>query len=273
MADLKKIIQDKNVDLDQLESFITYLASGFSLFSSSFTLIKSAPSQAKIPISEAEKLRVEFSKLIQNKPKSFVRARLPIYFVSLIGFANRRGEGTALATNISKFVSQSTLLEAPNANLERVQEVLECLEALNQPYYLTTLNRKLDPFSGVFGGEKPNSFTKMLAEATQLTSSKLQASLPKPTQEPPPPPPPSDSKPPTVLTKVPPRTIQILPPTSLNEESKDAEDAQQDEPSKEYIPEEINKIEDRILGFKKSTLIWTSFGLLTIFVSYKILKE
>lgn len=270
MSELQTVIKSRNVDLDQLESFITYLASGVSLFNNSFTIIKSAPSQASIPLSEAQKLRVEFSKLIGGKPKSFIRTRLPIYFVALVDFANKRGQGVSLTTNIKKFVAMARSIDASSATSDTIRGLLNCLEALNQTYYLTPLNRKLDRLNYFFRGEAPNSFTKMLAEATELTASKLQSLLPTTS-------PPSLGPPPTkVLTLVPPSTINVLSPLPTLTNTRKVPEANteaEDEPSKDFTPEEIENVEQRILGLKKSTFIWTSVGLVTLLVSYNILKE
>lgn len=199
---LVSTLQDRNVDLDEFEAVLTFVLIGFS-FNSNFEILKPATIQNAISRTEAQNLSKIVMAYIKGKPKSFLRIRLPLVLISLVGFSIKKAEGSTLAERTQTFTQILKSFESNNQ--EELSTILSCLKALNQPYYTNTLNSKLDPFANIFQGRVPQSFSNLLGEATTLCESKLQpstqGSLPQP---------PSLSKEPSTPSK--PSTLSPISP-------------------------------------------------------------
>lgn len=196
---LVSTIQDRNVDLDEFEAVLTFVLIGFS-FNSNFEILKPATVQNAISRTEAQNLSKIVMAYIKGKPKSFLRVRLPLVLISLVGFSIKKAKGSTLAERTQTFTQILKSFESNNQ--EELSTILSCLKALNQAYYTNTLNSKLDPFANIFQGRVPQSFSNLLSEATTLCESKLQpstqGSLPQPpslSKEPPDPSKPSTLSP------------------------------------------------------------------------------
>lgn len=178
MSELLQLTKDNidadAVDLDSLQALVTYLAVGFT-FQNDFKILKFSD-RSKITKAQATSLRNQFNSIIQGKPKSYLRARLPIFVVGLVEYATEMLSGVPSAARVQTFkallggVDNSTL----NVNSFNLLKSM-CTQSLARPYYTRKLNSTLDPVSSFFDGQTPNSFSNSLTECAALLDSKVQA--------------------------------------------------------------------------------------------------
>ena len=170
----KENIQARSVDLDELQALIQYLAVGLS-FQSSFEILKHS-NKSKISKAQATRLRSEFLALVGGKPKSYLRARLPLFMIGIVQYSTQAILNEPVVTRINTFKSllngfdNSTL----SANVLQTLKTI-CSQGLSLPYYTSKLNSTLDPVSSFFSGQTPNSFSNSLTEFVGLLDQRLQA--------------------------------------------------------------------------------------------------
>lgn len=151
-------IQTKRVDADALEQLFMFAMSGIS-FRNSFQVIIGVPSST-ISKQEALGLKSTITTLVNGVPRRTVRMLLPALFIGLIGYGIQTSEGLSANQKLSSFQNlfQSLLRKSiPDAEVESLQRISEALRASE---YEARLNSSLDPFSGLFDGSPPNSFSK-----------------------------------------------------------------------------------------------------------------
>lgn len=162
MNSTQTIIVSNDVDLSEIENLLRYLAIGFSL-SSSFQVVKSRQA-SRIPKSEADRLRAEFSSLFNRKPKAYLRKRLPLLLIGLVKFGTDKSEAVGLDQRILAFRDLIRKYDENQFTPEERSSVLTMANSLSTPYYANTLNRSLDPLSSFFEGQKPRSYSNAVAE-------------------------------------------------------------------------------------------------------------
>jgi len=163
------------VDLDGLESLLTYMAIGFT-FNSSFNILKDN-ARAAIPKSEADRLKTEFARFASRKSKSYLRVRIPLILIGLTRFGVDLAAGLDLGTRLQMFKSLISDFDSKRtdaATLAALKEI--AARGLNRRYYSSKLNATLDPVSSFFDGRTPGSFSNALVEFTNELSA--QASPP-----------------------------------------------------------------------------------------------
>lgn len=160
-----EVIQTKRVDADALEQLFMFAMSGIS-FHNSFQVIIGVPSST-ISKQEALDLKSTITTLVNGVPRSTVRMLLPALFIGFIGYGIQTGEGLSANQKLSSFQNlfQSLLRKSiSDAELESLQRISEALRASE---YEARLNSSLDPFSRLFDGSAPNSFSKAQNEFDQ----------------------------------------------------------------------------------------------------------
>ncbi len=162
MDSTNSIISAEDVDLNEIDSLLRYLAIGFSL-ASGFQVVKSRRSSS-IPKSEANALRDEFSTMFGGKQKQYLRKRIPLLLIGLIRFGVDKSEAVGFAKRISDFKSLIRKYDENSISPEERTILTEMSESLSRPYYSNTLNASLDPISGFFAGKAPGSFSNALSE-------------------------------------------------------------------------------------------------------------
>jgi len=174
----KENIQARSVDLDELQALIQYLAVGLS-FQSSFKILKHS-NRSSISKAQATRLRSEFLKLVGGKPKSYLRARLPLFMIGLVQYSTQAILNQPVVTRIDTFKSLLSGFDG-NSLSPKVLQTLKatCSQGLSLPYYTGKLNSTLDPVSSFFSGQTPNSFSNSLTEFVSLLDQRLQADRPE----------------------------------------------------------------------------------------------
>ena len=162
MNSTQPIIVSNDVDLSEIENLLRYLAIGFSL-SSSFQVVKSRQA-SRIPKSEADRLRAEFSSLFNRKPKAYLRKRLPLLLIGLVKFGTDKSEAIGLDQRTLSFRDLIRKYDENQFTPEERSSVLTMADSLSRPYYANTLNTALDPLSAFFEGRKPRSYSNAVAE-------------------------------------------------------------------------------------------------------------
>ena len=238
-----EILQD-SIDLEGIEALLTYLSLGFS-FNSSFPVIKRQP-RTSIPKTEADAVKLHFSRIIRGKQKSYLRARIPLILIGLIGFGLERARGESLETRVQNFKALWTQFDESSldgSQLRLLQDI--AAQGLKRRYYTSKLNPTLDSVSSFFAGVTPNSYSNAVEEFIGLTRAmEIPEAPPSPTEPPAEPPkavltPVEDAPPrPRVLNERTEPTLTVVPsPTpeielveplddtktkSTNEEDKDS---------------------------------------------------
>jgi hypothetical protein len=205
----KENIQARSVDLDELQALIQYLAVGLS-FQSSFELLKHS-NRSKISKAQATRLRSEFLTLVGGKPKTYLRARLPLFMIGLVQYSTQAILNQPVVTRIDTFKSLLSGFDS-NSLSSNVLQTLKaaCSQGLSLPYYTSKLNSTLDPVSSFFNGQTPNSFSNSLAEFVSLLDQRLQADRPERDQ----------AEPPSIkVVEEPEREIRLLPRDEAEEPS------------------------------------------------------
>lgn len=160
------------IDLDGLESLLRYFAIGFTL-DSDFRILKGAGASAKIPLSEASRLKQLFGDQFYEKPKSYLRAHLPNLILGLAVFSKSRAEGVPLRVRLNAFKSGIEALDSGEITDADLEDLLTATrDGLSRPYY-NDINDILDPAAQFFGGQAPGSFTKSLQECVRILESML----------------------------------------------------------------------------------------------------
>lgn len=162
MNSTRTIIVNNDVNLSEIENLLRYLAIGFSL-SSSFQVVKSRQA-SRIPKSEADRLRAEFSNLFNRKPKSYLRKRLPLLLIGLVKFGTDKSEAVGLDRRVQAFRDLVRKYDEEQFSPEERTTLLTMADSLSKPYYARTLNASLDPLSSFFEGQKPNSYSNAVSE-------------------------------------------------------------------------------------------------------------
>jgi hypothetical protein len=158
------------IDLDGLESLLRYLAIGFTL-DIDFRILKGAGASAKIPLSEADRLKRLFGDQFYGKSKSYLRAHLPNLILGLAVFSKSRAEGVPLSVRLDALkrgIGDLDSGEITDVDLEAL--LFAARDGLGRPYY-SGLNDVLDPAAQFFGGQAPGSFTKSLQECVRILES------------------------------------------------------------------------------------------------------
>ena len=173
----KENIQTKSVDLDDLQALIQYLAVGLT-FQNGFQILKHAV-KSNITKAQATRLRNEFLSLVGGKPKSYLRARLPLFMIGIVQYGTQAVLNEPIINRINAFKSLLRRFDEGSLNTDTLETIkATCSQGLSLPYYTSKLNNTLDPVSSFFDGRTPNSFSNSLAEFARLIDQRLQASTP-----------------------------------------------------------------------------------------------
>lgn len=173
----KENIQTKSVDLDDLQALIQYLAVGLT-FQNGFQILKHAV-KSNITKAQATRLRNEFLSLVGGKPKSYLRARLPLFMIGIVQYGTQAVLNEPIINRINAFKSLLRRFDEGSLNTDTLETIkATCSQGLSLPYYTSKLNNTLDPVSSFFDGRTPNSFSNSLAEFARLIDQRLQASAP-----------------------------------------------------------------------------------------------
>ncbi len=181
----KENIQARSVDLDDLQALIQYLGVGLS-FQSAFKILKHS-NRSSISKAQATRLRNEFLILVEGKPKSYLRARLPLFMIGLVQYSTQATLSLPVLNRIDSFKSILNGFDSNTLSVDVLQTLKAiCSQGLSLPYYTSKLNSTLDPVSSFFDGQTPNSFSNALAEFVSLLDRRIQADRPERDQAEPP---------------------------------------------------------------------------------------
>ena len=191
----QKYILNEGVDLKSLQELLQYLAVGLS-FQSSFQILKGFK-KSQITKAQATRLRGEFSTLIKGKPKTYLRSRLPLFFIGLVQYSTQALLDIPVASRISTFKDLLKSFDERYISIEALQTLRAmCVLGLNRTYY-KNLNDMLDPVSPFFNGQTPKSFSHAVEEFLRLIDDILQTDRPK-----------------LVVVEDPDRQLRLLPDTN-----------------------------------------------------------
>ena len=178
VQDVKIAVLSDNIDLDGLESLLQYLAIGFTA-NTEFRILKSSGRAAKVPKSEADQLKSQFIRMFGGKPKSYLRARIPLLVIGLAVFSDDRARGNSLRDRLSAFKGLIQNVDTENLSGEDLRHLRTLIrDGLNRPYYTQSLNNSLDPIAAFFDGQIPGSFSNAVQELTRLLESQSVREVP-----------------------------------------------------------------------------------------------